>query len=150
MCVILLFQDVTSIQCLPCQLAAASRSEPSDGMGASPHLCDASAILSMSTPESKCWISDTDIQFVVLGASFTSLLAHGSSCYTLQGSYWVLIEIHVICRNCNSFINPCLYVQSHSYIRRGNRRLSLSALPGLPAASRGVKLPLLANARSVF
>ena len=31
-------------------------------------------------------------------------------------------------------------VQSHLYIRRGNRRLSLAALPGLPAASRGVKL----------
>ena len=36
------------------------------------------------------------------------------------------------------------------YIRRGNRRLSLVALPGLPAASRSVKLPLLANTRSVF
>ena len=41
-------------------------------------------------------------------------------------------------------------VQSHLYIRRGNRGLSLAALPGLPAASRGVKLPLLANTRSVF
>ena len=41
-------------------------------------------------------------------------------------------------------------VHSHSYIKRGNRRLSLAALPGLPAASRGVKLPLLANTRSVF
>ena len=35
-------------------------------------------------------------------------------------------------------------------IRRGNRRLSLAALPDLPAASRGVKLPLLAGTRSVF
>ena len=43
-----------------------------------------------------------------------------------------------------------LVVQSHLYIRRGNRRLSLPALPGLPAASRGVKLPLLADTRSVF
>ena len=41
-------------------------------------------------------------------------------------------------------------MQSHSYIRRGNRRMSLAALPGLSAASRGVKLPLLANSRSVF
>ena len=42
------------------------------------------------------------------------------------------------------------FIQSHSYIRRGNRRLSLAALPGLPAASRGIRLPLLANTRSVF
>ena len=42
-----------------------------------------------------------------------------------------------------------VHVQSHLYIRRGNRRLSLAVLPGLPAASRGVKLPLLANTRSV-
>ena len=41
-------------------------------------------------------------------------------------------------------------IQSHSYITRGNRRLSLAALPGLPAASRDVKLPLLADTRSVF
>ena len=41
-------------------------------------------------------------------------------------------------------------IQSHLYIRRGNRRLSLVALPGLPAASRGVKLPLLADTYSVF
>ena len=41
-------------------------------------------------------------------------------------------------------------LQSHSFIARGNRRLSLAALPGLPAASRGVKLPLLVNTRSVF
>ena len=52
---------------------------------------------------------------------------------------------HVIClQNINAMI------QSHLYIRRGNRRLSLAALPGLPAASRGIKLPLLANTRSVF
>ena len=42
------------------------------------------------------------------------------------------------------------HVQSHLYIRRGNRRLSLAALPGLPATSWGVKLPLLANTRSGF
>ena len=41
-------------------------------------------------------------------------------------------------------------VQSHLYIRPGNRRLSLAALPGLPAASRGLKLPLLADSCSVF
>ena len=41
-------------------------------------------------------------------------------------------------------------LQSHSYITRGNRRLSLAALPGLPAASGGVKLPLLADTRSDF
>ena len=41
-------------------------------------------------------------------------------------------------------------IQSHLYIRPGNRRLSLAALPGLPAASRGSKLPLLADTRSVF
>ena len=41
-------------------------------------------------------------------------------------------------------------IHSHLYIRRGNRRLSLAALRGLPAASRGVKLPLLADTRSVF
>ena len=41
-------------------------------------------------------------------------------------------------------------VQSHSYITLGNRRPSLAALPGLPAASRGVKLPLLVNTRSVL
>ena len=49
--------------------------------------------------------------------------------------------------------SPCLMlekVQSHLYTRRGNRRLSLAALPGLPTASRGAKLPLLANTRSVF
>ena len=43
-----------------------------------------------------------------------------------------------------------IIIQSHSYIRRGNRRLSLAALPGLPTASQGIKLPLLANTRSVF
>ena len=41
-------------------------------------------------------------------------------------------------------------IQSHLYIRRGNRWLLLAALPGLLAASRGVKLPLLADTRSVF
>ena len=41
-------------------------------------------------------------------------------------------------------------IQSHSYIMRSNRRLSLAALAGLPATSRGVKLPLLVNTRSVF
>ena len=41
-------------------------------------------------------------------------------------------------------------LQSHLYIRCGNRRLSLAALPGLPATSRGVKLPLLADTHSVF
>ena len=50
----------------------------------------------------------------------------------------------------SQWCNSILLIQSHSYIRRGNRRLSLAALPGLPAASRGVKLPLLANTRSVF
>ena len=41
-------------------------------------------------------------------------------------------------------------IQSHPNTTRGNRRLSLAALPGRPAASRGVKLPLLPNTRSIF
>ena len=41
-------------------------------------------------------------------------------------------------------------VRSHLYIRRGNRRLSLAALAGRPAAWRGFVLPLVADARSVF
>ena len=40
--------------------------------------------------------------------------------------------------------------ESFIYYARGNRRLSLAALPGLPAASRGFKLSLLADTRSVF
>ena len=67
-------------------------------------------------------------------------------------------ELHILfqpkpvdkCYNTASIIHSHRHVQSHSYIRRGNRRLSLAALPGLPAASRGVKLPLLANTRYVF
>ena len=47
-------------------------------------------------------------------------------------------------------ISTVFKVQSNSYIRCGNRRLSLAASSGLPAASRGVKLPLLADTRSVF
>ena len=43
-----------------------------------------------------------------------------------------------------------VHTESFIYIRQGNRRLSLAALTGLPAASRGIKLPLLANTRSVF
>ena len=42
------------------------------------------------------------------------------------------------------------FIQSHLYIRPSNRRLSLAALPGLPVASRGLKLTLLADTRSVF
>ena len=38
------------------------------------------------------------------------------------------------------------HMQSHPNNTRGKRRLSLAALPGRPAASRCVKLPLLANA----
>ena len=38
-------------------------------------------------------------------------------------------------------------VQSHSLNTLDNRRLSLAALPVVPAASRGVKLPLLVNTR---
>ena len=49
-----------------------------------------------------------------------------------------------------NLLKSIFQVQSHSYIRRGNRRLSLTALPDLPAASRGVKLPLLADTRSVL
>ena len=52
-----------------------------------------------------------------------------------------------------SFVNlqiPYMFLQSHSFIMHGNRRFSLAALPGLPAASRGVKLLLLVNTRSVF
>ena len=44
----------------------------------------------------------------------------------------------------------CFDVQSHPNITRGNRQLSLAALAGRPAASRGVKLPLLPNIRCVF
>ena len=38
-----------------------------------------------------------------------------------------------------SYYGNKFFVQSHLYIRHGNRRLSLAALPGLPAASRGIK-----------
>ena len=44
----------------------------------------------------------------------------------------------------------CDIVQSHSFNTLGNRRLSLAALPVVPAASCDVKLPLLADTRSVF
>ena len=66
------------------------------------------------------------------------------------GSFTPLIggpdHVHCLLVSCIMYF----ILQSHSYIRRGNRRLSLAALPGLPAASRGVKLPLLTNTRSVF
>ena len=41
-------------------------------------------------------------------------------------------------------------IQSHANTARGNRQLSLAALAGQPAPSRGVKLPLLQNTRSIF
>ena len=49
-----------------------------------------------------------------------------------------------------SYKTKTIQVQSHSFNTLGNRRLSLAALPVVPAASRGVKLPLLADTRSVF
>ena len=51
------------------------------------------------------------------------------------------------CREGRTVVNK---VQSHPNSTRDNRRLSLAGLPGRPAASRGVKLPLLPNTRSVF
>ena len=61
-----------------------------------------------------------------------------------------LIPFHASFLYFSMVLIPSSHVQSHLYIRRSNRRLSLVALPGLPTASRGVKLPLPTDTRSVF
>ena len=98
-----------------------------------------------------------------------SRLARGIESQTRRDTTFCLIVLHFLWGNAHSirwqrsrfFVasdSVCItseemygsQVQSHPNTTRGNRRLSLAALAGRPAASRGVKLPLLPNTRSVF
>ena len=101
-------------------------------------------------------------RFCMVDGGFRSFILH-RVCHLVHNSFAVTLLLaqltlrsyskpHLAHVNIGEFyvnmdIEYMKIIQSHSYITRGNRRLSLAALPGLPAASRGVKLPLLANTR---
>ena len=61
-----------------------------------------------------------------------------------------MVTVLQACETPEGLLTCPVFIQSHPNTTRGNRQLSLAALPRWPAASQGIKLPLLPNTRSDF